>query len=294
MVAGVLAALVAAWIPARQAASVDPTKVLHPGTAPEIFPMPALPLALCGVGVLLLGFFCSLGALFGGLALLGFGAAFFVLAGFSLMVPMVAVAAAGLLRRLLAQPLLKRGAILRIALEQTMRSLHRTAPTISALAAAAAMTVGISVMIHSFRGSVIAWTGRTLTADLFIAVYDRQSEGRELIGFGQGAEGLGDVWSWIEGCPAPANGRCERISSRHQHRREVLSFYRVGGVTSGSAAAIKLATMKARLTGGDQQSVAILVSSEQAGKQSPRPTMDAFVKSVGDIDKLADRMAGLD
>ena len=132
------------------------------------------------------------------------------------------------------------------------------------------------------------------TADLFIAVYDRQSEGRELIGFGQGAEGLGDVWSWIEGCPAPANGRCERISSRHQHRREVLSFYRVGGVTSGSAAAIKLATMKARLTGGDQQSVAILVSSEQAGKQSPRPTMDAFVKSVGDIDKLADRMAGLD
>ncbi len=49
MVAGVLASLVAAWIPARQAAAVDPTKVLHPGTAPEIFPIPALPSAFCGV-----------------------------------------------------------------------------------------------------------------------------------------------------------------------------------------------------------------------------------------------------
>lgn len=132
------------------------------------------------------------------------------------------------------------------------------------------------------------------TADLYIAVYDRQSEGRELIGFGQGAEGLGEVWSWIEGCPAPAKGRCERISSRQQHKREVLSFYRVDGTTSGSAAAIKLATMKARLTGGDQQAVAILISSEQGGRQSPRPAIDAFVKSIGDIDKLADRMAGLD
>jgi putative ABC transport system permease protein len=169
MVAGVLAALVAAWIPAQQAASVDPTKVLHPGTAPEIFPLPALPLACWGAGVLLLGFLCSLGALYGGVAFLGFGAAFFVLTGFSLMVPLVAVAAAELLRSVLARPLWARGAILRIALEQTMRSLHRTAPTIAALAAAASMTVGISVMIHSFRGSVITWSGRTLTADLFIA-----------------------------------------------------------------------------------------------------------------------------
>jgi len=31
------------------------------------------------------------------------------------------------------------------------------------------MTVGIGVMIHSFRGSVIDWVGKTLAADLFIA-----------------------------------------------------------------------------------------------------------------------------
>lgn len=136
--------------------------------------------------------------------------------------------------------------------------------------------------------------GRGQEADLYIAVYDRQSEGRELIGFGQGAEGLGEDWSWIEACPSPQNAKCERISSRSQYKREVLSFYRAGGVTSGSSARIKLATAKARLLGGDQQAVAILVSAEQQGKQSPRPAIDAFVKSLGDIDKLADRMAGLD
>jgi exosortase A len=130
-------------------------------------------------------------------------------------------------------------------------------------------------------------------ADLYIAVYDRQGEGRELVGFGQGAAGGTSDWSWIAGCDAPANARCERISAKAQVQRDVLSFYRAGGTTSGSSAAIKLATLKARLLGGNQQAVAVLVSAEQRGRESPRPAIDAFVKSLGDIDKLADRMAGL-
>ncbi len=224
MVAGVLAALVAAWIPAQQAASVDPTKVLHPGTAPEIFPMPALPLACWGAGVLLLGFICSLGALYGGLALLGFGAAFFVLAGFSLMVPLVTVVAAGLLRSVLARPLLSRGVILRIALEQTMRSLHRTAPTIAALAAAASMTVGISVMIHSFRGSVITWTGRTLTADLFIA-----PAANELLGLAHTMPETATEW-WRKQPSVSAVGTFREVEARSVEGAQVTL-----GVVSGPA-----------------------------------------------------------
>lgn len=131
-------------------------------------------------------------------------------------------------------------------------------------------------------------------ADLYIAVYDRQSEGRELVGYGQGAVGPDSAWSWIAGCDAPANGRCERISADNKAHREVISFYRVGGVSSGSGTDVKLATLKARLTGGDQQAVAVLVSAERVGKTEPRPAMDAFVKSLGSIDKMADRMAGLD
>ena len=58
--------------------------------------------------------------------------------------------------------------------------------------------------------------------------------------------------------------------------------------------AIKLATLKAKLLGDNQQAVAILVSSEQKGRENPRPAIDSFLKSIRDIDKLADRMAGLD
>jgi len=172
--AGVAASLAAAWIPARQAAAVDPTRVLHPGAAPEIFPLPAGRFARWGSRLLILSILLSLGALHGGPALLGFGAAFLVLAGFSLLVPVAMSASAHLLR------MGRRGTpVARLALEQTMRSLHRTAPTVAALAAAAAMTVGISVMIHSFRGSVVSWAGRTLTADLFIAPASNELLGLE-------------------------------------------------------------------------------------------------------------------
>lgn len=130
-------------------------------------------------------------------------------------------------------------------------------------------------------------------ADLYLAVFARQREGQELVGFGQGAAGGAGDWAWSEGCAPPARGRCERISNAAQHQREVLSFYRVGGTTSGSSAAIKLATLKARLLGRNQEAVAILVSAEQTGRDSPRPALDAFIAALGDIDKLADGVAGL-
>jgi exosortase A len=130
-------------------------------------------------------------------------------------------------------------------------------------------------------------------ADLYIAVYDRQSDGRELVGFGQGAVGPDSIWSWIADCNAPAKGRCERISADNKTLREVTSFYRVNNVTTGSGSDVKIATMKARLFGGQQQAVAVLVSSERIGKVEPRSAIDAFVKSLGNIDNLADRAAGL-
>ena len=129
-------------------------------------------------------------------------------------------------------------------------------------------------------------------ADLFVVLYDRQNEGRELVGYGQGAIDPDGNWSWTADTAAPPNARAERIKTKGA-AREVLSFYRVNGVTGGSAARIKLATLKARLLNGDQQAVAILVSAEQIGDTPPRPAIDAFVKSLGDIDKVADRFAGL-
>jgi putative ABC transport system permease protein len=122
---------------------------------------------------------------------LGFPAAFFVLAGFSLMVPGVTRWTSTVMGKVFAQCRGSGVAIQRIAVKQMLRNLHRTTPTIAALAAAVAMTVGISVMIHSFRGSVMDWAARTLTADLFIA-----PASNELLGLAHTLpEGTASWWS---------------------------------------------------------------------------------------------------
>ncbi len=129
--------------------------------------------------------------------------------------------------------------------------------------------------------------------DFYTIVYDRQSEGRELAGFGQGAVPADGSWSWAENCSAPSSAKCERLAAHGKYSREVISYYRVGGVTTGSATQLKLATLKARLLGGDQQAVAILLSAERLDGNNPRAAIDAFTKDLGNIDNLADGYAGL-
>ena len=131
--------------------------------------------------------------------------------------------------------------------------------------------------------------------DLAIIVFASQSEGRELVGFGQGAvEPDTGAWAWTANAEPPPGGRAERIASNGV-AREVLSFYRVGDVLTGSGVEVKLETLKTRLLGGPQRAVAILVSAEDsAAGVSARPALDDFVRALGPLDRLADRAAGLD
>ena len=129
--------------------------------------------------------------------------------------------------------------------------------------------------------------------DLAIIVFARQSEGRELVGYGQGAADEDGAWSWTGDTAPPPGGKAERIGS-HGKVREVASFYRVGAIVTGSAARVKLETIRARLMGGPQRAVAVLVSAEApADGLSPRPAIDAFLEALGPIEPLADRAAGL-
>ena len=131
--------------------------------------------------------------------------------------------------------------------------------------------------------------------DLAIVVFASQSEGRELVGFGQGAvEPDTGAWAWTADAAAPSGGRAERIASNGVER-EVLSFYRVGDVLTGSGVQVKVETLKTRLLGGPHRAVAILVSAEDsAAGVSARPTIDDFLRALGPLDRLADRSAGLD
>ncbi|WP_417621669.1 exosortase A [Parasphingorhabdus sp.] len=132
-----------------------------------------------------------------------------------------------------------------------------------------------------------------MQADLAIAVYDRQQEGREIVGYGQGALVPDTRWSWNRNLAAPRGGNAVELVAPGPVTRDVVSFYRIGNKLTGSASAVKLETLKSRLLGGDQQAVAILVSSETNGEETPRIAIDAFLADLGPVDKLADEMAGL-
>lgn len=153
--------LAASWLPAMEASSCDPARVLHPGSAMEGFLFRSRNWFLSGLGMLAAAWVTAWLAFHGGGKFLGFVSVGILIAGFSLVVPGTV--------KLCASFAKLQNWMLRLALQQLVRSLHRSAITIAALAVAAAMTVSISVMIHSFRGSVSSWLEKTLVADLFIA-----------------------------------------------------------------------------------------------------------------------------
>lgn len=128
--------------------------------------------------------------------------------------------------------------------------------------------------------------------DLAIARYARQEEGRELVGYGQGAVAPGSGWSWSQSGSPPPSGRADRIVADGV-TRDVLSFYRVGDVTTGNDAAVKLATLEARLLGRPQAAAAVLISAEAAaGGPPPRAAIDAFLRALGPVPRLAERVTG--
>ncbi|MFO1260151.1 MAG: exosortase A [Sphingomonadaceae bacterium] len=128
--------------------------------------------------------------------------------------------------------------------------------------------------------------------DLAIIAYDRQAEGRELIGFGQGAVDPAGEWAWTSPAWAPSNARGEIITAPGPVRRHVVTFYRVGGSgMTGSAAAIKFDTMTAKLLMRDQRAIAILISAEDREGAPAEAAIRAFVKSLGDPNSLADAIA---
>jgi len=134
---------------------------------------------------------------------------------------------------------------------------------------------------------------RGRTVDLAIALFATQSEGRELVGYGQGALPPNGHWAWTDDTPPPPDGRAFRITGRGGVVRDVLVFYRVGDVTTGSELRVKAETLKVRLLGRPQRAVAVVVSAPQiVAGQSARPAIDSFLAGLGPIGQVMDHLSG--
>ena len=116
--------------------------------------------------------------------------------------------------------------------------------------------------------------------ELVVVAYARQEEGRELVGFGQGAVGPGSPWIWTSDAPAIPDASTERITGPHGVVREVATFYRLGGMTTGSETRVKVETMKARLFGTDPLAVAVTVSSTE------RAALERFLRDLGPVEGI--------
>ena len=162
--AGLTAALVAASLPALEATSVPPITALRRSSA-EASALAALPrLTFGGLACALLG--VGLLALPGQRVDLGFLGMAAIIFAFALLVPVLTL---GLMR--LALPVTGRlfGLVGRMAPRDVGRALSRTAVAIAALMVAVCVSIGVSVMVGSFRQTVQLWLGDTLRADVYIS-----------------------------------------------------------------------------------------------------------------------------
>jgi len=156
---GVAGAVLAAWLPAREAAAQPPRAALS-RAALETGSRRWLGRGLA-LGALLMLVGGAVLAAPGGVTL-GFAGLFAVVLGAALWVPALTVALLAPVSRL-------GGTVVRLAGRGATASLSRTGVAVAALAIAVSSVVGVGAMIHSFRGSVEAWLKRTLQADYYFA-----------------------------------------------------------------------------------------------------------------------------
>jgi len=163
LLAGLGATLLAAAVPAIEAASYQPrlalTRSVLEQRSRKLLPV----IAVAGLSV---GLLAVLLLHFSGSKLLaGLSAVFMLILGFALCVPLAVKGLTALLA-----PLAFRlgGTGARLAVSGIGANLSRTGIAIVALAVAVSAIIGVSVMVDSFRGSVSAWLDNTLQSDIYI------------------------------------------------------------------------------------------------------------------------------
>jgi putative ABC transport system permease protein len=164
LIAGILATLLSSLVPALEAMGTAPQTILQrsalEGGVRRLLPW----LVLAWVGTTLGGI--GLLRIPSTSLVLAFAGLFSVLLGSALLTPAVTAATMQLLTPFSNRVL---GVLGRLAPRDIGRSLSRTSVAISALMVAVSVIVGVSIMVGSFRGTVVQWLDQTLQADIYVS-----------------------------------------------------------------------------------------------------------------------------
>ncbi len=154
---GVVAALVGGWLPARGAARIAPAQGLK-GLAPALSSHDA---GGIGAALLVIGIGLALLPPVGGIPLAAYGSVACLLLGGIACVP----AGIGLLLRLLPHP---DDPLALLAVERARHQRHGATIAVAGVVASLSLAVALTVMVGSFRGSVMEWLDQVLPADLYV------------------------------------------------------------------------------------------------------------------------------
>jgi len=162
---GLLATMLTAALPAWEAASVPPRAALlrsglESKTRQSVGRVGLFGVVSSAAGALLF-------ALPTANLLVGFTGTLLVVVGFALL---SSISLVGLMRAIGPVTGWLFGLIGRMAPRNLINSISRTAVAVAALMVAVAVTIGVGLMIDSFRSTVIAWLEQTLQGDVYISV----------------------------------------------------------------------------------------------------------------------------
>lgn len=161
---GVGATVLAAAPPAWEAASVPPRVALSRSGLEVKARRAVILAAISGIVLLAIG----AGALLFPTRnlVISFSATFMVIIGSAMLAPLATL----LLMRVFMRPLgAIWGSLGRMAPRNVISSLSRTSIAVAALMVAVSVTIGVSLMVSSFRFTVIEWLDQTLQGDVYIS-----------------------------------------------------------------------------------------------------------------------------
>lgn len=160
---GIGATLIASFWPAREASEAEVSTVLKRSSNESKIMGRLWFLAgagfcagLIGVGILMIP---------GGGIAAGYSSLLFLIVGFSLMIPLLVVGMAQIFRPIFGK---LNGLIGKMSVRGVVTELSRTSVAIAALVVAVAATVGVGIMVDSFRTTVVSWLEAQLQADVYV------------------------------------------------------------------------------------------------------------------------------
>jgi putative ABC transport system permease protein len=161
---GIGAGVLAAAAPAGEAAGVEPVTAMRFSTLEDRVRKWLPVVGLLGVVIAAIGTAALMGS--GASLVFSFGGLFAIVIGLALVTPMATI----LLMRfavILLSPV--SGMLGRLAARTVVKAISRTSVAIAALMVAVSVTIGVSVMIASFRATVTNWLDLTLRADVYVS-----------------------------------------------------------------------------------------------------------------------------